>query len=267
MIGVVGPTDYQLRSHDNATRYHADRRLIGWSIDQDSTTKLEKAMREIGISSFYIRKEATREGPSTFKWKTVRMLEVESICCQEQTRVSETRSEFEGLRCITEHIGFQPLPVMRSPIRFWIGRDAPVSADIDAGSTEIAQTSNEIAAGSAEIAPATSKTSLDLGSALGAETFKAVQLLAKHQQQIQKNQEAIMAALQGLMERTMEQELEPVTSTPRETRSGEGQTCEWLRPGSADICSELSNQTLQEIKLRSNSPGHFAAQCAKLMFS
>ncbi|KAI8487198.1 hypothetical protein Bbelb_349960 [Branchiostoma belcheri] len=42
------------------------------AIDQDSTAKMEKAMREIGISSFYIRNEATREGPSTFKWKTVR---------------------------------------------------------------------------------------------------------------------------------------------------------------------------------------------------
>ncbi|KAI8503739.1 hypothetical protein Bbelb_187100 [Branchiostoma belcheri] len=56
-----------------------------------------------------------------------------------------------------------------------------------------------------------------------------------------------MAALQGLMERTMEQEREPVTSTPGETRSGAGHTCEWLRPGSADICSELSNQTLDRV--------------------
>ncbi|KAI8487542.1 hypothetical protein Bbelb_347760 [Branchiostoma belcheri] len=112
MLGVVGPTgdyfcllcyctkdhisqfrqDYQLRSHDNATRFLADRRdtkghrhpplmnipwenLIGWSIDQDSTAKLEKAMREIGISTFYIRKEATREGPNTFKWKTLKRAE------------------------------------------------------------------------------------------------------------------------------------------------------------------------------------------------
>ncbi|XP_078582980.1 uncharacterized protein LOC144865843 [Branchiostoma floridae x Branchiostoma japonicum] len=46
--------------------------LIGWSIDQDTTDKLEKAMREIGISTFYIRQEATREGPNkVFKWKSL----------------------------------------------------------------------------------------------------------------------------------------------------------------------------------------------------
>ncbi|KAI8490601.1 hypothetical protein Bbelb_318690 [Branchiostoma belcheri] len=45
--------------------------LIGGAIDQDATEKLQQAMRDIGIGTFYIRKEATQQGPSTFKWKTL----------------------------------------------------------------------------------------------------------------------------------------------------------------------------------------------------
>eukprot|EP00058_Branchiostoma_floridae_P019758 XP_002605248.1 hypothetical protein BRAFLDRAFT_92278 [Branchiostoma floridae] len=37
--------------------------------------------------------------------------------------------------------------------------------------------------------------------------------------------------------------------------------------GSPQICSEKTNRKLQNIVSRSNNPGHFAAQCAKLMFS
>ncbi|CAH1239561.1 Hypp5846 [Branchiostoma lanceolatum] len=58
---------------------HRDQRIggklltqfIGWCIDQGVTELLEQAFREIGISTFYIRREATREGPSTYKWKTL----------------------------------------------------------------------------------------------------------------------------------------------------------------------------------------------------
>ncbi|KAI8511802.1 hypothetical protein Bbelb_109020 [Branchiostoma belcheri] len=145
------------------------------------------------------------------------------------------------------------------------------STEIDQTSTEIDQTSTEIDQTSTEIDADTSMTSLDLGSAIGfnfpqlnglihndpqqqhiqTETFKAVQLLAKHQQQLQKNQEAIMAALQGLMERTMEQEPSP---------------CD-INTAADKVRVELSNQMQTEIKLRSKNPGHFAAQCAKLMFS
>ncbi|KAI8490854.1 hypothetical protein Bbelb_312730 [Branchiostoma belcheri] len=35
--------------------------------------------------------------------------EVESVCCREQARVSETRAQVQGIECITEHIGFQPV--------------------------------------------------------------------------------------------------------------------------------------------------------------
>ncbi|XP_066269514.1 uncharacterized protein [Branchiostoma lanceolatum] len=34
---------------------------------------------------------------------------VESVCCREQARVSATRDELDGLRCITEHPGFEPV--------------------------------------------------------------------------------------------------------------------------------------------------------------
>ncbi|KAI8495251.1 hypothetical protein Bbelb_272370 [Branchiostoma belcheri] len=107
MQGIVGPTEYPLRTLEDAARYVTNRQdskghrhlpvmnipcenviidtmhmflriggklltqLIGWAIDQDATEKLEQAMRDIGIGTFYIRKEATQQGPSTFKWKTL----------------------------------------------------------------------------------------------------------------------------------------------------------------------------------------------------
>ncbi|KAI8506360.1 hypothetical protein Bbelb_157870 [Branchiostoma belcheri] len=106
MLGLVGPTgdyfciscycrkaeiaqfrqDYALRSQESAhihtgsrdSRGHQHLPLIGWSIDQNHTDALEKAMKEVGIRTFYIRKEATREGPSTFKWKSLTGKELET---------------------------------------------------------------------------------------------------------------------------------------------------------------------------------------------
>ncbi|CAH1277662.1 Hypp9752 [Branchiostoma lanceolatum] len=53
--------------------------FTGWVIDQDQADKMEKAMCELGITTFYLRKEASREGPSTYKWKNLTAKELKKV--------------------------------------------------------------------------------------------------------------------------------------------------------------------------------------------
>eukprot|EP00058_Branchiostoma_floridae_P000956 XP_002586444.1 hypothetical protein BRAFLDRAFT_105223 [Branchiostoma floridae] len=45
--------------------------LIGWVIDQNVPEKLEQAMRDVGVGTFYLREEGNRQGTNTFKWKSL----------------------------------------------------------------------------------------------------------------------------------------------------------------------------------------------------
>ncbi|XP_019631168.1 PREDICTED: uncharacterized protein LOC109475068 [Branchiostoma belcheri] len=51
--------------------------LIGWTIDQGRTGALEAAFSDIGIT-FWLRKESTKQGPSTYKWKTLTAKELKT---------------------------------------------------------------------------------------------------------------------------------------------------------------------------------------------
>ncbi|KAI8521552.1 hypothetical protein Bbelb_013060 [Branchiostoma belcheri] len=112
MMGLVGPTGFELRSQETAQRCigQTDNRgykehpvfniswdnviidtlhlflriggkllnqLMGWTIDQGRTAALEKAMSDIGVS-FWIRKEGTALGPSAYKWKTLTAKELKT---------------------------------------------------------------------------------------------------------------------------------------------------------------------------------------------
>ncbi|CAH1242497.1 Hypp6773 [Branchiostoma lanceolatum] len=52
--------------------------FMSWTIDQGRTAALERAMVDIGVNSFWIRKEGTKQGPSTYKWKTLTAKELKT---------------------------------------------------------------------------------------------------------------------------------------------------------------------------------------------
>ncbi|XP_078608067.1 uncharacterized protein LOC144880007 [Branchiostoma floridae x Branchiostoma japonicum] len=47
------------------------KKLIGWVIGQNVAEKLEQAMRDVGVGTFYLREEGNTQGTSTFKWKSL----------------------------------------------------------------------------------------------------------------------------------------------------------------------------------------------------
>ncbi|XP_078616858.1 uncharacterized protein LOC144885069 isoform X1 [Branchiostoma floridae x Branchiostoma japonicum] len=131
------------------------------------------------------------------------------------------------------------------------------------------------------------------------QTFKAVQLMAKRQRDLEAQQTEFIATVTRMLETpatgsttasssssntttSNSTPSNPITkkSTARKSTRSSGvrsvpipptkkarQSFDWLKPNSPKLCDQISDDRLHQIQMHSNCPAHFATRCAKIMFS
>ncbi|CAH1240450.1 Hypp6030 [Branchiostoma lanceolatum] len=113
------------------------------------------------------------------------------------------------------------------------------------------------------------------------QTFKAVQLMAKRQRELEAHvqQTEFIATVSRMLETTAaggtnassgskataSSSVRSIPNPPPAKKAR--QSFDWLKPNSPKLCDKIPEDRLQQIYLHSNCPAHFATRCAKIMFS